>query len=172
MEVGSVCRRLVFTVRRSDEVRCAAELMCEKQTDYLVVVELEPFARPVGVLTDFDIVVGAVARDLDPKTVWVRDIMTANPVTARESASMEAALQTMRELGLRRLPIVNDRHELVGVLFMEDLLKVIIGDAQQLVSLVRSEREVEAMRRAQHYVALRHAATTAGGNLDTGSHPS
>jgi CBS domain-containing protein len=147
MEVGTVCQRLVFTIRRSDEVSRAAQLMREKHVGYLVVVELNPLARPVGVLTDRDIVVGVVAREVDPKAVRVGDIMTVDPITARESDSVEAALQKMREFGVRRLPIVNDRRELVGILAMDDVLKVIAGNAQQVVNMIRNERQIEGVIR-------------------------
>jgi CBS domain-containing protein len=149
MEVGTVCQRLVFTIRRSDEVSRAAQLMREKHVGYLVVVELNPLARPIGVVTDRDIVVGVVARDVDPKAVRVGDIMTANPITARESDTIEAALQKMREFGVRRLPIVNDRRELVGILAIDDVLEVIAGDAQEVVNVVRNERQIEGVRRPQ-----------------------
>ena len=147
MEVGAVCQRLVFVIRRSDEVSRAAQLMREKHVGYLVVVELNPLARPVGVLTDRDIVVGVVARQADPKAVRVGDIMTLNPVMALESDSVEAALQKMHDFGVRRLPIVNYRRELVGILAMDDVLKVIAANAQQVVNVIRNERQIEGMTR-------------------------
>jgi CBS domain-containing protein len=147
MEVGTICQRLVFTIRRSDEVSRAAQLMREKHVGYLVVVEFDPLARPVGVLTDRDIVVGVVASEVDAKAVRVGDIMTVDPITARESDSVEAALQKMREFGVRRLPIVNDRGELVGILAMDDVLKVIAANAQQVVNVIRNERQIEGVTR-------------------------
>src|SRR5215467_3803314 len=100
MEVGTICQRLVFTIRRCDELTRAAQLMREKHVGYLVVVELDPLARPVGVLTDRDIVIGVVARGVGPKAVRVGDIMTIDPVTTREADSVGAALQKMREFGV------------------------------------------------------------------------
>jgi len=104
MQVGTLCQRLVFTICQSDEISRAAQIMREKHVGYLVVVEPNPvrgIPRPVGVLTDRDIVVGVVAREVDPKTVRVGDIMTSNPVLALEWESMEAALQKMRRFGVR-----------------------------------------------------------------------
>jgi CBS domain-containing protein len=147
MEIGTICQRPVFTVRRSDEVVRAAQLMREKHVGYLVVVELDPLARPVGVLTDRDIVVGVVARQVDPKAVCVGDIMTVDPITALESDSVEAALQKMRVFGIRRLPVVNDHRELVGLLAMDDLLQVIAGDAQEVVNAIRKEQLMEGVTR-------------------------
>jgi CBS domain-containing protein len=147
MAIGTICQRLVFTVRRSEEVTRAAQLMREKHVGYLVVVEADPLARPVGVLTDRDIVVGVVARQVDPKAVCVGDIMTVDPITALESDSVEAALQKMRVFGIRRLPVVNDKRELVGVLAMDDLLQVIAGDVQEVLDAIRKERLMEAVTR-------------------------
>jgi len=148
MEVGTICQRLVFTIRRFDDVSRAAQLMREKHVGYLVVVELDPLAHPVGVLSDRDIGVGGVARGVDPRTLRVGDIMTVDPVTARESDSVEAALQKMREFGVRRLPVVNARRELVGIL-SDDVFQVIAGDAQEVVNAVRKERLMEGVTRLQ-----------------------
>ena len=149
MEIGTICQRLVFTVRRCDEVTRAAQLMREKHVGYLVVVDFDPLARPVGVLTDRDIVVGVVARQVDPKAVCVGDIMTVNPITVRESDCLEAALHRMREFGVRRLPVVNDRRELVGILAMDDMLQVMAGDAQEVVKVIHKERQIEGVTRPQ-----------------------
>jgi predicted transcriptional regulator len=81
--------------------------------------------------------------------VRVDDIMTANPITAQESDSIEGALEKMRQFGVRRMPIVNDRNELVGILAIDDLLKVIAGDAQQLVDAIGKERQIEGVRLVQ-----------------------
>jgi CBS domain-containing protein len=150
MQVGTLCQRLVFTICQSDEISRAAQVMREKHVGYLVVVEPNPvrgIPRPVGVLTDRDIVVSVVAREVDAKTVRVGDIMTPDPVLAAEWESMEAALQKMRQFGVRRLPVVNGYRELVGILAIDDVLKVIAGDAQDVVSTIRSGRRMEGESR-------------------------
>ena len=150
MQVGTLCQRLVFTICQSDEISRAAQIMREKHVGYLVVVEPNPvrgIPRPVGVLTDRDIVVSVVAREVDPKTVRVGDIMTPDPVLAAEWESMEAALQKMRQFGVRRLPVVNGYRELVGILAIDDVLRVIAGDAQDVVSTIRSGRRMEGESR-------------------------
>jgi CBS domain-containing protein len=150
MNAGTSCQRLVFTVRRSDEVIGAAQIMREKHVGYLVVVEPDSsgkLLRPVGVLSDRDIVIAVVARDLDPKALQVGDIMTANPLTVGESSSIEEALQTMRQFGIRRLPVVGRLGELVGILATDDVLRVLAGDTQDIVAAMGNERQVEAVRR-------------------------
>jgi CBS domain-containing protein len=149
MDAGTVCQRMLITVHRSDEITRAAQLMRTKHVGYLVVAEPHPDGclRAVGVLTDRDIVVGVVARQVDPASVVVGDIMTPNPVTIAETASIEEALQELRRTGVRRAPIVGARGELVGVLSFDDLLKVIAGETQDLVAAIRSERQIEGLTR-------------------------
>lgn len=151
MKVGTICQRLVSTVKRSDEVSAAARLMRDAHVGYLVVVQTVASDRaphPVGVLTDRDLVVMLLARDVTPSAVSVGDVMTANPVTVRESDSVETALQTMREHGVRRMPVVGERGDLTGVLSTDDILKVIAWDTQDIVTTNLVERIVEGARRA------------------------
>jgi hypothetical protein len=95
MNVGTICQRLVINVRRADEVVRAAELMRSKHVGYLVVVEADKAGalRPVGVLTDRDIVVAVVAREIDPRTLHVGDIMTIDPVTVGEKLQAGSGAQ-------------------------------------------------------------------------------
>jgi CBS domain-containing protein len=60
---------------------------------------------------------------------------------------VEAALQKMRQFGVRRLPVVNGYRELVGILAIDDVLRVIAGDAQDVVSTIRSGRQMEGESR-------------------------
>lgn len=147
MQVATVCERPVFTILGTEAVSRAAQLMREKHVGYLVVVERDSLPRPLGVLTDRDIVVSVVALGVDPKAVRVADIMTLNPVMARESDSMEAALLKMRSFGVRRLPVLNASREAVGVLAIDDVLKVIAGDAQEVVNAIANERQNEGVGR-------------------------
>ena len=152
MKVGTICSKLVITVKRSDEVNTAARRMRDAHVGYLVVVETDPSAswvRVVGVLTDRDLVVMLLARDVSPNAVSVGDVMTANPVTVLESDSVETALRKMRESGVRRLPVISQKgNELVGIISTDDILKVIAGDAQDLVATTVVERVLEGARRS------------------------
>jgi CBS domain-containing protein len=150
MQVRTICQRLVFTINATDEVTRAAELMREKHVGYLVVVDplsRTACARPVGVLTDRDIVVSVVARGIDPTAVRVGDIMSLNPITAQESDSMEVVLRRMSQFGVRRLPVLNERSDLVGVIAIDDILKVIAGEAQDVATTIRTELGIEAVAR-------------------------
>ena len=94
MEVMKLCRRNVVTIRPFEELLAAARLMRERHVGYVVVVEpmfLDGSHRPVGVLTDRDIVVKVLAREVDPRTLRVGDVMTREPMTASRGFSITAA---------------------------------------------------------------------------------
>jgi CBS domain-containing protein len=71
--------------------------------------------RLVGIVTDRDIVVRAIAAGKDPKTTKVRDIMSADPITVAPQDDVKMAEERMRERQVRRLPVV-DQGRLVGIL--------------------------------------------------------
>ncbi len=146
MNVAQLCSRNVVTVRKGDEVVAAARLMRQHHVGYLVVVEPDftgATARPVGVLTDRDIVIGVVARETDPRTLTVGDVMTQNPVLVAGSDSVPAAVQEMRRIGVRRLPVVGRQEELIGVLSLDDVLDALAGELRDLAGAIHTERRVE-----------------------------
>jgi CBS domain-containing protein len=151
MDVAQLFRRDAITVRESDEVTDAARLMREHHVGYLVVVEPDlagATVRPVGVLTDRDIVVGIVAREVNPRCVLVRDIMTPNPVLLNAADPLPTALQEMRRVGVRRMPVVGKVGELLGVLSIDDVLDALSAELGNLAGAIRNEQRFEKALRA------------------------
>ena len=146
MRVGDICSRNVITIRESEELTSAAQLMRQKHVGYLIVIEPkldESTVVPVGVLTDRDIVVGVVARETDPRALKVGDVMTRQPVLARDDSTVSAALHHMREIGVRRLPVVDRSGRLVGVLSLDDVLDGLADELMDVASSIRHELKVE-----------------------------
>jgi len=137
------------TIRESEELTTAAQLMRERHIGYLVVVEpqVSGAARPVGVLTDRDIVVGVIAKGADPRELRVADVMTRNPVTVEESHSLAAALREMRRIGVRRIPVVGALGQLRGVLSLDEVLDALAEELLGVVGSIRSELRMESALR-------------------------
>jgi len=150
MNIGGLCHRNPITVGRVDELNKAAQLMRAHHIGYLVVIEADTVdgrQRPVGVLTDRDIVVTVVARETDPRSLCVGDIMTPQPVTVSETDSVEKTLREMRRVGVRRLPVVGKHGELVGIVSIDDVLDFLAGQLQNLAASIRNERLIEGTMR-------------------------
>jgi CBS domain-containing protein len=150
MNIRNLCQKNPVTVRRSEELVRAAQLMREKHIGYLVVVEpdlTDGSQRPIGVLTDRDIVITVVARETDPRSLCVEDVMTRQPVTASIADSIDKALRDMRRVGVRRLPVVGARGELVGILSLDDVLDVLAGELHDVAGSIRNEQVIEGTLR-------------------------
>jgi CBS domain-containing protein len=78
-------------------------------------------SRLIGMLTDRDITTRSTADGRDPHLTPVRDVMSPNVAWATEDDLVEEAARIMREHRIRRLPIVDERHGLVGVVSLGDL---------------------------------------------------
>jgi len=150
MNVAQLCSRNVVSVRKTDELMTAARLMRERHVGYLVVVEPD-FAgstlRPIGVLTDRDIVVSVVARERDPRTLLVGDVMTEKPLVLDRFDSVVAAVAEMRRAGVRRMPVTGELGELLGVLSLDDVLDALAGELQNLSGAIRNEQRIETALR-------------------------
>ena len=149
MNVGSVCNRRVITATPQLDIQAAAELMREEHVGFLVVVPETPRGPqpPLGVLTDRDIVVSVVAKRADPASLKVGDVMSMQPVVAGESEAVDLALKSMRRAGVRRLPVVNSRGEVVGVLSFDDLLEFVAREMESLSGAVHNGRRIEGATR-------------------------
>ncbi len=149
MNITAICKRSPVTVRETDELTAAAQLMRERHIGYLVVVEpqLPGAFRPIGVLTDRDIVVAVVAKGADPRALRVGDVMTRQPVVIEEGRSLAYALGEMRRIGVRRMPVVAPLGQLVGVLSLDDVLDALAEDLVGVAASIRSELRAEAALR-------------------------
>lgn len=148
MLVGTACNREVVVVERSASVSQAARLMRDFHVGDLVVVETQDGRRrPVGILTDRDIVVGVLARDVDAASVAVRDVMGGELITATEDESLPDVVKRMRAAGVRRLPVVDGEGTLVGILTVDDLLDLLSETLNDLTRLVTRELTREQRRR-------------------------
>jgi CBS domain-containing protein len=146
MIVSKLCRPDVVTVKPHQELVPAAELMREHHVGYLVVVEPDlanETQKPVGVLTDRDIVVTVVARQLDPRAFRVEDVMTREPVVVGESDSVAKALESMNRIGVRRLPVVGTRGQLVGIISLDDVIDALADQLGNVAGSIRNEQRIE-----------------------------
>jgi CBS domain-containing protein len=146
MNAYELCQRNVVTVRRHEELVTAARMMRERNVGSLVVVEPAGAIggeKPVGMLTDRDIVTNVIVRGTDPRSLVVDDVMTRHPVTVWASASLEDALQRMRSGGVRRVPVIDDRGRLAGILALDDIFEHMAQRVPFAATPIRREARLE-----------------------------
>jgi CBS domain-containing protein len=149
MTIGDICNRNVVVAPKGEMVVDAAKRMRTSHVGALVIVEnREGRHVPIGIMTDRDIVIGAVAGDADHiNYLLVKEVMTSDVVTAMEQDSIEAALKKMHEHGIRRLPVVDAAGGLVGILTLDDILRYLTAQQSELVAMVAREQARERQYR-------------------------
>ena len=133
------------TARGGEGLLDAARRMRELHVGCLVVVDGPAGEhRPVGILTDRDIVVGVVAQtDQKLHLLRVDDVMTQELVLARESEDVDEVLRRMQAKGVRRVPVVDSSGTLKGLLSFDDILEHVREQIGALAGLIGRERRRE-----------------------------
>jgi CBS domain-containing protein len=103
--------------------------------------------RPVGIVTDRDLVLAVMAEGLDPSLFTVGDIMSLELVTAPASADLLDATLLLRRHLVRRLIVLDDAGRVVGLAALEDLLEALTREFGDLVLALRGARDREVKER-------------------------
>ncbi len=118
MRVGDIMATNVECVRPDDTIQEAAYVMKERNIGLLPVCDHDRF---VGMVTDRDIAIRAVAAGRDPKLTRVHAVMTPDVICCHEDDNLEEAARLMRERQVRRIVVLDSRKFLVGILSLGDL---------------------------------------------------
>ena len=148
MFIGEICNRDVVIASRDTSVTELARLMREQHVGSIVITKEQNQCQiPIGIITDRDLVIELLSKDIDISKVSAADIMNTELTTVRESNHIHDTLKLMRGKGIRRIPVVNDENVLVGILTVDDLLDVVISELDDIVNLVNVEQKREKQLR-------------------------
>jgi IMP dehydrogenase len=100
-------------------------LMLRKKIGGLPVVRETTNKEVIGIITQRDIRLARFAMNLDTPNTCVSDLMTPDPIVVRKEDSLLKVLQLMQENKIERLPVVNERSELIGLVIQYDILTAI-----------------------------------------------
>jgi len=148
MKIIEIAKKSVVTVDQEVTVRGAATQMREKHVGDLVICELTGGKlKPVGIITDRDIVIGIVALHLDPTVLTVSDIMGPNLFVAKEDEDVDIVVRHMRAKGIRRAPVVDADGFLTAIFTLDDYLDHLAEALVTVRGLIRRERVHEEKTR-------------------------
>lgn len=118
-------------------VEAVASLMDHVGTGILPVVQDILSRKLLGVVTDRDLCVRVVAPGLYPAHIWIKDCMTPNPVCCYSEDSLETAVQLMKDKQVRRLPVVNQQMQLMGMLSISDFVRCELPDREMVYEALK-----------------------------------
>lgn len=146
MRIGEICSGRVACIDLNASARDAAGKMSECQTGTLVVVA-HNMQKPIGILTDRDLVLKVIAKGSSAEAVPVGDVMTRDVATCESNVDLFDAIKTMRRYGVRRLPVVDEAGALIGLVTADDIYAAVVAELRELGQAFVRERlhELEAL---------------------------
>ena len=114
----------VVVVPLGENLLEVAKLMKKHEIGSVIVVDKAGGSHALGIITERDIVHKVLVKKKDPYETKVDEVMSKPLRVVKPDTSLENAAQAMRENRIKRLPVVNDNNELVGVLSEGDIMKI------------------------------------------------
>jgi CBS domain-containing protein len=134
-------------VFRDEPLSAAARALCREHVGALVVLDRgDPLQRPVGILTDRDVVRGQLDRDADLYCLTVGDVMTSDPLVLLSSMEVTEAIEALATRAVRRAPVVDPTHGLAGIVTLDDLLPALAQELHTLARLLGSQAHHERIQ--------------------------
>jgi CBS domain-containing protein len=129
---------LLVWCEAQESAEAAAKMMKEKSVGFVPVLEDADSRKVVGVITDRDICLRAVANGLDPRFATIEECMTSSVVSCRPESGVNQVLEIMQKNRVRRLPVVDARDRLVGVISMDDLVLRDAAEPKKLMAALKA----------------------------------
>lgn len=145
MPIGELCNREVVFATKKTSITEAAQLMRQYHVGDLVVADLvEGKPVPVGIVTDRDIVIKIIGKSLSIEDFTVNDIMSQQLICVPENEGLIETIRLMRANGIRRIPVVNEKKGLEGIVSVDDMLDLLAEELTELAKVAPREQAHEA----------------------------
>ncbi len=150
MILEKIAKKPVASIERTATIEQVARVMRDMHVGDVVITERKGGRQvPVGILTDRDIVVSGIALGLDARAFRADDLMSSSLVTAQINDSLYHVINLMKEEGCRRIPILDDRGSLVGIVSLNDVMSLLADELNAVVSIPQRQQETETRRRVK-----------------------
>ena len=147
MNIGDIRTTRVIVTHPDQPLAQAALLMRENKVGSLVVLNPhDPQRRPLGMLTDRDIVRGQVFKGADLYCLTVGDVMSTNPLCLGVETSLSDGIDAMNARAVRRAPVTDANGTLVGIVTLDDVLPAVATEIHELAQLMKSQTYRAAQR--------------------------
>src|SRR5579885_1883124 len=161
MNIGEICSREVYVARPTEPLTQAAREMCRRNVGTVVVVERQgELVRPIGIVTDRDIVRALVERAARIDELEIGSVMTWSPLALHEDSDIDEAIEFLSDSAIRRAPVISGAGDLVGIVSIDDLLPVVSEELGALTKLI--ERQTRRGPRAADLSHPRRLSPTPG----------
>ena len=126
MPVANFMTANVKTVTEDETIQTVCKLMDENDVGSIVVVRrIIDGINPVGIITEKDIIHQIASSELFTIQAPIRQIMSTPLITIESNSHIREAIQTMQLKNIRRLPVIDEKRNMIGIISEKDVLKAI-----------------------------------------------
>jgi CBS domain-containing protein len=118
--VKDVMSREIYSLDQKEKVSKAVELMCKESISSIIIIENK---KPIGIITERDLIKKIIFTKQDPEKILISSIMSKNPKKIGPDSTILNASNIMKKLNVRKLVVVNNDGELIGMLSQTDIVK-------------------------------------------------
>ena len=141
MTAGELCIRDTVVISKEETTQIAARRMLDYNVGCLIVVEHDSQGnKPVGIVTDRDLALKVVAGDVRPSSLTVEAVMSEALLAVIEMERLYDVLQKMNHKGIRRVPVVDQRGYLQGLLTADDILEFLSHEMKEIIGVIQKEQ--------------------------------
>lgn len=136
-QMSKLYLKKVISIPQEESLMKAAKLMKLKNIGTLVVTKSkEQSSLPIGIITDRDIVVKAIANSKDLDKIPIKEIMSNDLITFKKDTSINEMLAGLSKKGVRRAPIVDENNQICGIISTDDILAFIAEELNCIVDII------------------------------------
>jgi CBS domain-containing protein len=135
MTIGQIARDHVVTASEEDTIEAVLRRMKSEDVGSVII---ESDGEPVGIVTDRQVAL-AIPDNPDLLERRVADVMTTGLVTVNENDGVTETIEAMQSASVRRLPVVDDQGELVGILSFDDVVVLLTEEFDDLQEIVKTQ---------------------------------
>lgn len=150
MPILDLCDGKKISVQKGTSLQKAAAVMQDKHIGSVVVVDPKAHDKPIGILTDRDIVLKAAAKDASMSKTLVEEIMSTHLVKIAHDAGLNDAIKLMQDKAVRRILVVDREDRLCGVLSSDDLIQLVGQELNRIGDLYQRQARNEEKVRVAH----------------------
>lgn len=148
MQAGEICRRDVVTTLAETPVVEVSRLMRKLHVGSVVLIEEhDAIKKPVGIITDRDLVLEVLTLEVNPQKLLAADLVRGDLIFCSYRDDIWQCMRVMQSHGIRRLPIVDHRLSLIGIITLDDIIDVLVTQLGELSRTISSEQNREKFSR-------------------------
>lgn len=146
MPIQDLCSKNLVCVNKNASLKYAALLMKNHHVGGLIVIESDGVRKPIGVITDRDIVLNMVSDEKSTDTK-VADAMSSDLMTVNKEMGIADVIDQMENAGVRKMVVIDKAGNACGLVTSDDILQLLAREMYGIGRLVERQVEIERTKR-------------------------